>query len=208
MTEEQNRTLQDKFMLRLPDGMRDDLKQAADISGRSMNSEIVQRLKQSFSERDDDRLKLDLPPEVRSALLTDGYAHGVDEEERAVQILTGAYDRESDYTGMLDRLYEEIGRRADLEDRNDALKQLLERDFVLYYGKVIQLDQFVTLLMASADNLPEHIRKAALQLDALNKTELATLRQRYEDGLSWIKQRDLERKNAEDAAAEGGDTGE
>lgn len=44
MTEEQNRTFQDKFMLRLPDGMRDELKREAKKSGRSMNSEIVHRL--------------------------------------------------------------------------------------------------------------------------------------------------------------------
>ncbi|MDP1542420.1 MAG: Arc family DNA-binding protein [Polycyclovorans sp.] len=39
---------QDKFMLRLPDGMRDKLKEAATAAGRSMNAEIVQRLEQSF----------------------------------------------------------------------------------------------------------------------------------------------------------------
>lgn len=34
----------DKFMLRLPDGMREAIKTAADASGRSMNAEIVIRL--------------------------------------------------------------------------------------------------------------------------------------------------------------------
>ena len=34
----------DKFMLRLPEGMRDRLKNAADEAGRSMNAEIVARL--------------------------------------------------------------------------------------------------------------------------------------------------------------------
>lgn len=38
----------DKFMLRLPDGMRDQLKASAANSGRSMNTEIVARLEQSF----------------------------------------------------------------------------------------------------------------------------------------------------------------
>jgi len=36
-------------MTRLPDGMRDKIKKAADASGRSMNAEIVHRLEQSFS---------------------------------------------------------------------------------------------------------------------------------------------------------------
>lgn len=40
---------QDQFMLRLPDGMRDGLKKAAEENRRSMNAEIVARLEESFS---------------------------------------------------------------------------------------------------------------------------------------------------------------
>lgn len=39
---------QDQFMLRLPDGMRDRIKAAAEASNRSMNAEIVARLQGSF----------------------------------------------------------------------------------------------------------------------------------------------------------------
>ncbi len=38
----------DKFQLRLPEGMRQQIKEAAKESGRSMNAEIVYRLEQSF----------------------------------------------------------------------------------------------------------------------------------------------------------------
>lgn len=38
----------DKFMLRLPDGMRGRIKAAADMNGRSMNAEIVNLLEQEF----------------------------------------------------------------------------------------------------------------------------------------------------------------
>lgn len=44
MPEEENRTLSDKFMLRLPDGMRDQIKTSANNNGRSMNAEIVQAI--------------------------------------------------------------------------------------------------------------------------------------------------------------------
>lgn len=37
-------------MLRMPDGMRDRIREAADASGRSMNSEIVARLESSFDD--------------------------------------------------------------------------------------------------------------------------------------------------------------
>ena len=38
----------DKFMLRLPDGMRDRIAEIAKANGRSMNAEIVRRLEWSF----------------------------------------------------------------------------------------------------------------------------------------------------------------
>ncbi|WP_370275112.1 Arc family DNA-binding protein [Pararhodobacter marinus] len=40
----------DKFMLRLPDGMRERIKSAADANGRSMNAEIVATLEEKFPE--------------------------------------------------------------------------------------------------------------------------------------------------------------
>ncbi|MEM9700244.1 MAG: Arc family DNA-binding protein [Pseudomonadota bacterium] len=39
---------QDKFVLRLPDGMRDRIKVHAEANGRSMNAEIIHRLEASF----------------------------------------------------------------------------------------------------------------------------------------------------------------
>lgn len=43
----QTRAMPDKFMLRLPEGWRVALKIAAARNGRSLNSEIIQRLKPS-----------------------------------------------------------------------------------------------------------------------------------------------------------------
>jgi plasmid stability protein len=39
---------QDKFMLRLPDGMRERIKAKAEENGRSMNSEIVDTLERAY----------------------------------------------------------------------------------------------------------------------------------------------------------------
>jgi hypothetical protein len=38
----------DRFMLRLPDGMRDQIAESAKENGRSMNAEIVARLQSSY----------------------------------------------------------------------------------------------------------------------------------------------------------------
>jgi len=40
--------LADKFMLRMPEGMRDRIAEAARINNRSMNAEIVHRIEESF----------------------------------------------------------------------------------------------------------------------------------------------------------------
>jgi hypothetical protein len=40
----------DKFMLRLPDGMREQISLAAEANARSMNSEIVARLSESLNQ--------------------------------------------------------------------------------------------------------------------------------------------------------------
>ena len=41
---DEKRTNSDKFMLRLPDGMRDRIKAAAEANNRSMNAEVVSAL--------------------------------------------------------------------------------------------------------------------------------------------------------------------
>ncbi len=42
----------DKFMLRLPDGMRAKLKASAEAAGRTMNAELIARLEKSFEDND------------------------------------------------------------------------------------------------------------------------------------------------------------
>ena len=48
MAAEENRTLTDKFMLRMPDGMRDRIRAAAEANNRSMNSEILATLEREY----------------------------------------------------------------------------------------------------------------------------------------------------------------
>lgn len=49
---------QDKFMLRLPDGMRERIKTNADQNGRSMNAEIVAALEAAYPAADLDLVTL------------------------------------------------------------------------------------------------------------------------------------------------------
>jgi hypothetical protein len=44
----------DQFPLRLPDGMRERIKEASDQNGRSMNAEIISTLEKAFPKRTED----------------------------------------------------------------------------------------------------------------------------------------------------------
>jgi len=44
---------QDRFMVRLPNGMRDDLKRVSEANKRTMNAEIVARLEASLNSEED-----------------------------------------------------------------------------------------------------------------------------------------------------------
>lgn len=48
MSDPERRALSEKFMLRLPDGMRERIKGAAEANHRSMNAEIIARLEATF----------------------------------------------------------------------------------------------------------------------------------------------------------------
>ncbi len=50
MTNPETRTLKEQFMLRMPEGMRDRIKAAADANNRSMNSEILSLLEERYPE--------------------------------------------------------------------------------------------------------------------------------------------------------------
>lgn len=44
----ENRTMKEQFMLRLPEGMRERIKEEAQINRRSMNAEIVVQLERAL----------------------------------------------------------------------------------------------------------------------------------------------------------------
>lgn len=52
----ENRKFKDQFMLRLPDGMRDQIKDAAAREGRSMNAHIVQHLREIYQPSQEETL--------------------------------------------------------------------------------------------------------------------------------------------------------
>nr|WP_309550586.1 Arc family DNA-binding protein [Rhizobium rhizogenes] len=109
---------QDQFMVRLPEGMREKLKEAAEKNNRSANAEIVSRLEESF------RVPLVVPNDLldRIQVYADRQGRTVDEE-------------------ILRLLEREYPQQWDVDDRMEYLGTLLA---VLQAGKSdARINQFI-----------------------------------------------------------------
>ncbi|MGG3814202.1 Arc family DNA-binding protein [Methylorubrum rhodesianum] len=68
---------QDRFLLRMPDGMRDRLKAEAEANKRSMNAEIVARLEASLSDQPGNDLNLSPGQKQFFELMQDDIRHAM-----------------------------------------------------------------------------------------------------------------------------------
>jgi len=66
----------EKFVVRLPKGMRKKISEVSRLSHRSMNSEIIARLEQSFAQQDDTETPAPTAPVLRAV----GRSSGADRE--------------------------------------------------------------------------------------------------------------------------------
>lgn len=179
------------FGLRMLPELRDRLKNVADMLGRSLNAEIVERLRVSLDEEAEDILKISLPAEVRNLLEIDSLVHRVSTQERIAQLLTGIFDKNHDYALALDEVIHLTGEREDLSELNRYLSERLDLDFLSYFGKVIQLKQFAdAVLREGGENIPSQIKSAASDLLAISESELIVLRSRNEEILYRKKMRE------------------
>lgn len=107
----------EQAMIRLPDGMRDQIRDAAERNGRSMNAEIVERLSRSFS--GDFVAEGDLS-EIRAQFLEmTAHVKGLAEQ------LNSAADRERE---LQERLVSVLGALAESSSANERLIRRLEEN--------------------------------------------------------------------------------
>lgn len=66
----------DKFMLRLPDGMRDRIKAAADANRRSMNAEIVATLEEKYPSGDPEKMLKAIREIIKTVQEDGGFSPG------------------------------------------------------------------------------------------------------------------------------------
>jgi Arc-like DNA binding domain len=177
----------DRYIVRFPEGMRDRLKAVAEMSGRSMNSEIVQRLKGSFEQQDGLHLAIDGP--LLQELEVRAYAVGIEPEELILRILQDDLSaRSSDQKQIESRLSEEILRNANLADQLAALKQEVDTDFFANYNKTLQMKAFLTFMMNQwNETVPDSLMHLAVDMAAACDREIESLKDRHDEVLFSIK---------------------
>ena len=121
----------DQFMVRFPDGLRDRLRAEAEQAGRSMNSEIVERLDRSFyvnTERDfltamaEGKFIEPLPPGLAGRIQAQAEQRGQSVQEEVVQALEAAFPPTMRIVDFISRYIEPLGREADPE----KLRQMIQ----------------------------------------------------------------------------------
>lgn len=95
---------QDKFVLRLPDGMRDRIKSAAEANNRSMNAEIVATLEEKYPAPKPESLRL-----VRLQAVVDMFDDVVADGEMTLE------RRETELTIIKDMILKVISKMTDDE---------------------------------------------------------------------------------------------
>jgi ATP phosphoribosyltransferase len=76
---------QDKYVLRLPDGLRDQIKEAAETYNRSMNAEIIARLEQAYANWPRIRLPRELLRRIEEAMTPEEMSQIEDDIARSVR---------------------------------------------------------------------------------------------------------------------------
>lgn len=95
--------IQDKYIVRMPEGMRDRIKAAAQESGRSMNAEIIHRLAQSLDFPRPQSLGLGFDGDLEHAIMESASWSGRSLQEEVVHILKKSLKPEATLTTELER---------------------------------------------------------------------------------------------------------
>jgi predicted DNA-binding protein len=151
---------QDRFILRLPDGLRDRVAAAAEEAGRSMNAEFVRRIERSFEAPEE---ALQLPVELRQKMQAHAEEFGRTFAEEIVQRLADSFDWDEYFLPV--RLQREITayRKANDLESKEAFERLvsagLHKDapcvLVLTLDADMDLEKFVASLEEAKARLPK-----------------------------------------------------
>lgn len=108
----------DQYMVRFPEGLRDRIKGAAEENGRSMNTEIVARLEDSFDEN------LSIPPALYLRIARHAATQGQRARDAVIELLELAFPVDMSFSSYLDRFVLKIVGIRDADERKAAISAL------------------------------------------------------------------------------------
>jgi len=177
MTKEPTRD-QGKFIVRMPEGMRNHLKLASERNGRSMNSEIVQRLEQSIYDEakdDSDRLEINLPRGMLGNLGFYALVYDKDPDDYIISILQNSLNN----SGVLQSAHNHI---SNLENEVAQLSSELDDAWAkarewrtLLQAKRSNEAGFALLLKSTCEHILSYSHSVPAELREFAQQIIATL---------------------------------
>lgn len=160
----------DQYIVRLPDGMRDRLKSAAEGHKRSMNAEIVDRLDRSFFEDTENKFLVQLASRPFDEALPKGLAariqasaekNGRDVREELVQALETMFPTSGETPEEVIAGYQDLAEEflATVKE-NAAVSRREVEEYRVMLGTVRILRYIIKELqaMVEAESIPEDVR--------------------------------------------------
>lgn len=138
---------QDQFMVRLPDGMRDALKDAAAEHQRSMNAEIVWRLMNSLGDAPSGPAwTLHIPEDLQKRVADAAARHGVSPNDEVLNVLLDLYPAPKtaqDAAREIERLAEVISPASSIPEIEQLVRKMQDLAISIYKGRVPEIPQEV-----------------------------------------------------------------
>lgn len=181
MADRQTGRNSDQFNLRLPEGMRDKIAIVAQESGRSMNAEIVQRLKSSLPNGDNQTCTVEFertlwreifqqselaettPERLIAGIVEDTLRGMTPDHSYPLQASEGILRTSSDLSGEV----------TDLRLMIKVLEEEIETYFISYYNKILQMKLLTDIITKhDKDRIPEDVLKISDNIRDISETEL------------------------------------
>ncbi|MDH4438873.1 MAG: Arc family DNA-binding protein [Rhizobium sp.] len=191
----------DQFPLRLPDGMREQIRSASEATGRSMNAEIVNRLQASFEPgRLATMLEASLPPAVFQALELGSVINQIPIADRLSQIIAGSLEVDSEYDKLHMLYMEATDQKRELQEQVADLRSQINYEFMGHYSRVVQMNTLLEILVDQhSSDLGPVTGKIVQDMLRLNSQELELLKDRREElsrnEMVYRKRLEISRKN-------------
>lgn len=139
--------LAERFQIRMPDGLRDQLREAAEANSRSMNAEIVWRLMQSLGDAPEGPAwTLHVPEDLQKRVAIAAQKHGVSPNDEVLNLLRDFYPAPktaADAAREIERLADVLSPASSVPEIEQLVRKMQDLAISIYKGRVPEIPQDV-----------------------------------------------------------------